>query len=76
MMADAPDFNPHLTPEQMDRYLRSLTRQTGAPTFYGRNILRAAKAVGLDVEKLIADGVIAETQRIPFRNGSSIWIRK
>jgi hypothetical protein len=69
------EFNPHLSPEQVDRYLCSINAQTGSPIFYGRNVLRAAKDAGLDVDKLKADGVIAETQRIPV-DQKDIWITR
>lgn len=56
-----------LTADDMEKWLRAHHPHMDCPFFFGTNMLRAAKAAGLNVDSLIADGIIAETQRIPTK---------
>jgi hypothetical protein len=56
-----------LTTDDIDQWLRAHRPQMDGPFFYSPNMLRMAKHVGLDVDRLKADGIIAETARIPTK---------
>ena len=65
-----------MPPAAMDLYLRQCRQRMSCPFVFSRNILNAAKKAGLDVDKLKADGVLVETQRIPTGGTKGIWIAK
>ncbi len=61
-----PDLdNPDMDPATLDAWLRVHASKQKAPFMFSSNMLKQAAARGLDVKRLKADGVLAETKRIP-----------
>jgi len=74
-MMKTPRATADISPADMDAWLRVHRPLMQSPFFYSPALLAHARKAGLDVEKLIEDGVIVETKRIPVTNGSSICFK-
>lgn len=62
-----------MSPKDLDFWFRQMRTKMTGPFVFGRIMLKAAKHQGLNVDKLIADGILIEQPRIPVTNGSRIY---
>jgi len=64
-MMKTPRAFADISPADMDAWLRATRPRMQHPFIYSSAVLDHARKAGLDVDKLIADGVVTQTAKVP-----------